>query len=492
MPRRLAGGTIARMSSTPNPTLLRLGRDRPALAGYAVAVGIVLAATVLAALTQRWLGLSDLSLVYMLAVVAVAARTDTGPAALAALLSFLAYNFFFIEPRYTLYIAARHGVATVLLFLAAALVAGRLAARLARQVAALDSARRHIEARHRLAQRLADARDADAIVEVARTAFAEALKADVWMDLRRPRVHPTAAPTTEDKGWWFLPLAAGDDAVGTLGVRMADDAPRLTEADRDTARAMASDVAQALVRVGLSEALQDERVAREGERARSALLSSVSHDLRTPLASIIGAAESLEAFGEAMPAGDRRELVDAIVEQGRRLDRYIQNLLDMTRLGHGSLVLTRDWVGIDELIGSATERLQKSRPWARFDIVLPTELAPIHVQGALIEQVIYNLIDNADKFASGRTPVRIEVRHAQDAMELRVADDGPGIDPAEREHIFEMFHTDARGDRVARGTGLGLAICKAIVEAHGGSITVENVPVGASWRVRLRVAEALV
>jgi len=481
---------MAGMSSAPASASLHLGRDRPALGGYAAAVAIVLAATVLAALTQRWLGVSDLSLVYMLAVVAVAARTDMGPAALAALLSFLAYNFFFIEPRYTLYIAARHGVATVLLFLAAALVAGRLAARLARQVDALDNARRHIEARHRLAQRLADARDADGIVDVARTAFAEALQADVWVELPRPRVHRAAGPTIEDKGWWFLPLAAGDDAVGTLGLRMANAAPRLTEADRDTARAMASDVAQALLRVGLSEALQDERVAREAERARSALLSSVSHDLRTPLASIIGAAESLEAFGDAMSASDRRELVDAIVEQGRRLDRYIQNLLDMTRLGHGSLVLTRDWVGIDELIGSATGRLQKSRASARFEIVLPADLAPIPAQGALIEQVIYNLIDNADKFAGGRTPVRIEVRHAQDALELRVSDDGPGIDPAERERIFEMFHTDARGDRVARGTGLGLAICKAIVEAHGGSITVEDVPVGASLRVRLPLTEA--
>jgi two-component system sensor histidine kinase KdpD len=475
------------MTSTPAPVPLHLGRDRPALAGYAVAVGMVAAATALAALVQHWLGLSDLSLVYMLAVVAVAARTDTGPAALAALLSFLAYNFFFIEPRYTLYIAARHGVATVLLFLAAALIAGRLAARLARQVDALDTARRHTEARHRLAQRLADAREADGIVEVARAAFAEALQADVWVKMRA-HPHP-AAPTTEDKGWWFLPLAAGNDAVGMLGLRMAADAPRLTESDRETARAMASDVAQALVRVRLAQALQDERVAREAERARSALLSSVSHDLRTPLASIIGAAESLEAFGEDMPASDRRELADAIVDQGRRLDRYIQNLLDMTRLGHGSLVLAREWVGLDELIGSATGRLQASRPSARFDIVAPADLAPIHVQGALIEQVIYNLIDNAAKFSSGRTPVRIEVRRMQDALELRVADDGPGIDAAEHERIFEMFHTDARGDRVARGTGLGLAICRAIVEAHGGSIAVEDVPVGASLLIRLPLVE---
>ena len=477
------------MTSNPTATPLHLGRDRPALAGYAVAIGIVSAATVLAALTQRWLGLSDLSLVYMLAVVAVAARTDTGPAALAAVLSFLAYNFFFIEPRYTLYIAARHGVATVTLFLAAALLAGRLAARLARQVDALVHARRHTEARHRLAQKLADAHDEDAIVGVARAAFAEALQADVWVELRPPRVHSASAVTVEDRGWWFLPLAAGDEALGMLGLRMTAIAPRLADADRDTARAMAVDVAQALVRVRLAAALQDERVAREAERARSALLSSVSHDLRTPLASIIGAAESLEAFGDGMPADDRRELVDAIVEQGRRLDRYIQNLLDMTRLGHGSLVLARDWVGIDELIGSATERLQTSRPSVRFDIRVPADLAPVHVQGPLVEQVIYNLIDNAAKFASGTRPLVIDVRRSDDALELRVADDGPGIPASERERIFEMFHTDAHGDRIARGTGLGLAICKAIVEAHGGRISVEDVEAGASILVSLPLQE---
>jgi two-component system sensor histidine kinase KdpD len=477
------------MASAPAPASLRLARERPVLAGYVVAIGTVLAATILAALLRRWLGLSDLSLLYMLAVVAVAARSDTGPAAFAALLSFLAYNFFFIEPRYTLYIAARHGVATVLLFLAAALLAGRLAARLARQVDALDDARRHTDARHRLAQRLADARDEDAIIDVARAAFADALQAEVWVQMRPAPQPAGAAATVDDKGWWFLPLAAADEVFGMLGLRMADAAPRLADADRATVRAMAADVAQALVRVRLARALQDERVAREAERARSALLSSVSHDLRTPLASIIGAAESLEAFGDAMPADDRRGLVDAIVEQGRRLDRYIQNLLDMTRLGHGSLVPARDWVGIDELIGSATERLQRSRPSVRFDIRLPRDLAPIHVQGPLIEQVVYNLIDNAAKFASGRKPIGIDVRRDADVLEMRVTDDGPGIAADERERIFEMFHTDAHGDRIARGTGLGLAICKAIVEAHGGRIAAEDVAAGASVVVRLPVAE---
>lgn len=460
-------------------------------AGYAIAVTAVPLATAVAALAQHWLGLNDLSLVYMLAVVVVAARTDTGPATAAALLSFLAFNFFFIEPRYTLYIEARHGVATVMLFLAAALIAGRLAARLARQVDALDRARCHTEARHRLAQQLAPATEATAILDVARAAFAEALQAEVWIERAPLPVHQAATMTTEDKGWWFIPLSAAGETLGMLGLRMADAAPRLSDADRQAARAMASDVAQALVRVRLAEALQDERIAREGERARSALLSSVSHDLRTPLASIIGAAESLGEFGDAMAAADRGTLVEAIVEQGHRLDRYIQNLLDMTRLGHGSLVLARDWIGIDELIGSAIARVKSVWPLSRFEVTIPARVAPVYVQGALVEQVIHNLVDNACKFATGRRAVRIDVRREKHMLELRVIDDGPGIPPAEHERIFEMFHTDGRGDRVARGTGLGLAICKAIVEAHGGTIAVEDMSPGACLCVQIPlVAEA--
>ena len=156
--------------------------------------------------------------------------------------------------------------------------------------------------------------------------------------------------------------------LGTLGLRMQDGAPPLTEMDRETARAMAADVAQALVRTRLAGALADERIAREAERTRSALLASVSHDLRTPLASIIGAAESLESFGDALPAHERAALLETVREEGQRLDRYIQNLLDMTRLGHGSMALRSDWNGVDELIGSAIERLAALRsPDARVD-----------------------------------------------------------------------------------------------------------------------------
>ncbi len=474
----------------PDAMLARLSHDRSTIAAYALAITASVAAVAVAGLAQHFLGLSDLSMVFMLAVVLVAARTDTGPATLAALLSFLGYNFFFIEPRFTFYIEANHSVATVLVFLAAAIIAGRLAARLSRQLDAVQEAKRHAEARRELSQQLALADDEDSVLQAARDAFANALEAQVWVRFTHTEVvvqGHAGHRTVEDQGWWFLPLNGPDNQLGTLGLKLVEGAPPLAETDRDTARAMAADVVQALLRTRLAVALSEERIAREAERNRSALLASVSHDLRTPLASIIGAAESLECFGDALPADERAALLETVREEGQRLDRYIQNLLDMTRLGHGSMALHVDWNGIDELIGSAVERLQRTRAGARIEVALPADLAPVRVQGALIEQAIYNLLDNASKFAGTAQPVRIEVLQSTDAVDVRVSDSGPGIPANRRTRVFEMFDTDDGGDRKARGTGLGLAICKAIVVAHGGHIEVEDAPIGARLHLHLPI-----
>lgn len=458
--------------------------------GYLLAVTAVGLAVGVSALAQHWLGVNDLSLVFMLAVIAVASRADAGPAALAALLSFLAYNFFFIEPRYTLYIAARHGVATVLMFLAAALLAGRMASRLASQVEALQAAQRHAAARQWLARNLAVAGTAEAVAQAGQAAFASALDAQVWirLDMANATTPATAhgGHTVDDQGWWFLPLHTPGTSLGALGLKLADGAPVPDTAERNVARAMADDVAQALLRTRLVAELESQRIASETERMRSALLSSVSHDLRTPLASIIGAAETLESYAESMDVSDRSALLATISEEGLRLDRYIQNLLDMTRLGHGSLVLTRDWIGIDELVGSAIQRLSRLQPHARFDVRLADDVGPVSVQGPLLEQVFYNLLDNATKFAGVEHPVVVDVQRLGTLLSITVCDLGPGVPEAQRERVFEMFHSAERGDRGPRGTGLGLAICRGIVEAHGGSIALRaNTPHGTCVQVEI-------
>ncbi len=459
-------------------------------AGYLLAVLAVLLAVFVAAAAERWLGLDDLSLVFMLAVLLVAARTRTGPAVLTALLCFLAYNFFFIEPRYTLYISARQGVATVAAFLAAALLAGRLASRLAMQVQALREGHRDALARQELGQRLAVAADEEEVVAVANAVFRKHLDAHVWVRLGERGLHtadvePPAQPmlhrvdalarshttgSVVEHGWWFLPLPAPDGPLGVIGLKLPAHIQQPSENQRQLAREMADDIAQALLRTRLVADLESARVTSETERLRSALLSSVSHDLRTPLAAIIGAAGSLDSYGDSMGPEDRHALLDTVRSEGERLDRYIQNLLDMTRLGYVTLTLHRDWIGIDELIGSAVGRLQRYQPGTHFEITIDPELGPIWVHPALVEQALFNVIENAAKFSPVGEVVAIDARRVGGQLRIEVVDRGPGIPEEERRRIFDMFYSVERGDRGRHGTGLGLAICRGMIGAHGGEV----------------------
>jgi two-component system sensor histidine kinase KdpD len=480
------------------------------LAGYALALVGAAAAVVAAALAERWVGLDDLSLVFMLAVLLVATRTHTGPAIATAVLCFLAYNYFFIEPRYTFYISAHHGVATVALFLAAAMLAGRLASRLAMQVQALRIAGEHASARQDLAQRLTVAASEDDVVQAAHAVFGDSLGAGVWVRLGARGLHAPGGETpehsvlrriaddrhvetVEEHGWWFLPLRAPDRVLGVIGLKLPATRQSLDEGQRQLARTMADDVAQALLRTHLVADLQTERVAGETERLRSALLSSVSHDLRTPLAGIIGAAETLDTYGAQMDEADRHSLLDTVRDEGQRLDRHIQNLLDMTRLGQGGLVLRRDWIGIDELIGSAVARLQRSRPRAQFRVWLEGDIAPLWVQPALVEQALFNVIENAARFSPADEAITLRAQLDGDAMlRIDIADRGPGIPEAERERVFDMFYSVGRGDRASGdasrdGTGLGLAICRGMIRAHGGDVEALSGDEGRGTTIRIHL-----
>ena len=185
---------------------------------------------------------------------------------------------------------------------------------------------------------------------------------------------------------------------------------------------------------------------------------------------MVGAAESLEHYGDAMDRADRQDLVETIRLEGERLDRYIQNLLDMTRLGHGGLTLNRDWIGVDELIGSEVTRLQRYQPGLRFDIRIAAGLPAVWVHPALVEQALFNVIENAAKFSPAGEPIAIEARDVDGQLRVEVSDRGPGIPEDERKRIFDMFFSVERGDRGRQGTGLGLAITQGMVGAHGSSV----------------------
>ncbi|TXI48060.1 MAG: sensor histidine kinase KdpD [Lysobacter sp.] len=473
-----------------------VGRSGERLSGSDAGLAVLSAilATAAGAAAERWFGLADLSMVFIVAVVLVASKTRMTAAVIAAALCFLSYNFFFIDPRFTFYIGARQGVATVFLFLIAALVAGRLASRLRMQVLALRASNAHATALQSLGRRLAIAADLGQVTDAGRYELKQATGADALVELgeRFDALDPSWALSEKDRAaadwalrhrqaagrftdtlgnadWWFLPLPT-DAAAGVIGLRFPESASRFGPEQRRLIEAMADDIAQAIVRTRLVADLEGARVAGETERLRSALLSSVSHDLRSPLAAIIGAAESLKHYGGAMSGEDRSSLLDTVRMEGERLDRYIQNLLDMTRLGHGGLTLNRDWIGVDELIGSAISRLQRYQPGLRFDIRVERDLAPIWVHPALVEQAIFNVVENAAKFSPVDEAIVVDAREADGHVRIDVRDRGPGIPEEERKRIFDMFFSVGRGDRGGQGTGLGLAITQGMIGAHGGSV----------------------
>ncbi|UNK50258.1 sensor histidine kinase KdpD [Lysobacter sp. S4-A87] len=474
----------------------------------ALAVTSAALATALAWIAERWIALDDLSLIFIVAVVLVAARTRMAAAVISAVLCFLAYNFFFIEPRYTLLIGARQGVTTVVLFLIAALVAGRLASKLRMQVVALRAANAQATALQTLGRQLASAADLGQVLQAGRDALRRALDAEVMLQVGDHQVHAELL-TEKDRAaadwairhrqasgrytdtlagseWWFQPLPLGERETGLLGLRFPPQLHRLGIEQRRLAEAMAEDIAQAIVRTRLVADLENARVSNETERLRSALLSSVSHDLRSPLASIIGSASSLDHYADAMDKQDRHSLLETIRIEGERLDRYIQNLLDMTRLGHGGLTLNRDWIGVDELIGSAVTRLQRYAPGATFDVSIEPDLRPIWVHPALVEQALFNVLENAAKFSPPGAAIAIDARTVDDdRLRIDVRDRGPGIPEDERKRIFDMFYSVERGDRGRQGTGLGLAICQGMIGAHGGSVEALPGPDGRGTTIRI-------
>jgi len=468
-------------------------------------------ATGAAAIAERLLDLQDLSLIFLVAVLLVASRTRMTSAVITAVLCFLSYNFFFIEPRFTFLISAQRGVATVLLFLAAALIAGRLASRLRMQVVALRASNAHATAMQNLGRQLAKAADLGQVISAGSSVLQSTLQAQAWIRIDEQSGPAAATDKLSDKdlkaadwtqqngqasgrytdtltsaAWWFLPLGADKDALGVVGLRFSAGMGRLSFEQRRLAESMVEDIAQAALRTRLVSELEVARVAGETERLRSALLSSVSHDLRSPLSSIIGAADSLARYGKDMGPADQQSLLETIHIEGERLDRYIQNLLDMTRLGQQGLTLTRDWIGVDELVGSAARRLQRYVPAVRIEHDIAPDLPPIHVHPALIEQALFNVMENAAKFSPPGEAVRVVVRRTDDdRLRIDISDRGPGIPEEERRRIFDMFYSVERGDRGKDGTGLGLTIVQGIVGAHMGSVEAMPGPEGLGTTVRL-------
>ena len=476
----------------------------------ALLVGGTLMAVIAALAGEHLLNLADISMIFILAVLLVASRTRMAVALMMAIVCFLAYNFLSIEPRATFYIGSPRGITTVAMFLATALISGRLASRLRSQVVALHAANAHAVAMQQLGRQLVQAADLGQVISASVEVLKGTLKADVWMSIGEERYPVAFEPvqgsheqqavdwtrqhgqpsgrftsTLAQSHWWCLPVVSDRTVLGVVALRFPEQVRSLTFEQRRLAEGMVMDIGQAALRTQLVEDLEAARVSTETERLRTALLSSVSHDLRSPLSSMIGAADSLLLYRHVMNEEDHTSLLETIKVEGERLDRYIQNLLDMTRLGQPGLPLTWDWIGIDELIGSAVRRLQRYVPHAQVTIRMPADLPPIQVHLALLEQAIFNVMENAAKF-SPDAPITVEVTHTdQDGLQIDVSDAGPGIPADERHRIFDMFYSVERGDRGHHGTGLGLTIVQGILKAHKGQVEALPGPNGIGTTIRM-------
>ncbi|MXI45268.1 DUF4118 domain-containing protein [Pseudomonas moraviensis] len=469
---------------------------------YALALVATLLATALAWAVSSVLPLPNISLVFLAAVLLVAVRSSLGPALACAALSFLTYDFLFIPPNFSFSIQREEDVLTLLFFLLMAALTGNLAARQRRQLQALRDTQEETSELLDLSRKLTAATDRQAVISAAAQhlegwsdvqlcllnrdgqggwkvetggplQFTEAERAAADWAWQHDQPAGKGTGTLPLGRWWWWPLSVEDGPLALLGV-CAKEGQSLSGQRRRLLTALSQPLAQALARAQLADDLEAARLHGETEQLRSALLASVSHDLRTPLTAMRGSIDSLLALGEAIPLEDRRELLEGTRDEAERLDRYIQNLLDMTRLGHGALKLARDWVSPADIVGSSLNRLRAVLAPLQVSTEVPAELPLLYVHAALIEQALVNVLENAARFSPSHG--RLQLRAGADEQEIffAVSDEGPGIPEEDRAKIFDMFYTAARGDRGGQGTGLGLAICQGMVGAHGGRISVAD------------------
>ncbi|EZP32022.1 sensor histidine kinase [Pseudomonas sp. RIT288] len=467
---------------------------------YLLALLATVLACALAWAVSSILPLPNISLVFLAAVLLVAVRSSLGPALACAALSFLTYDFLFIPPNFSFAIQREEDVLTLLFFLLMAALTGNLAARQRRQLQALRDTQEETTELLDLSRKLTAATDRQAVISAAAQhlngwsdlqlcllnrdgqggwkvetggplEFSESERAAADWAWQHDQPAGMGTGTLPFGRWWWWPLSVEDGPLALLGV-CAKEGQTLSGQRRRLLTALSQPLAQALARAQLADDLEAARLHGETEQLRSALLASVSHDLRTPLTAMRGSIDSLLALGEAIPLEDRRELLEGTRDEAERLDRYIQNLLDMTRLGHGALKLARDWVAPADIVGSSLNRLRAVLAPLQVSTDVPSELPLLFVHAALIEQALVNVLENAARFSPPHGRLQLSAGASEDEIFFTVSDEGPGIPEDERAKIFDMFYTAARGDRGGQGTGLGLAICQGMVGAHGGRISV--------------------
>lgn len=503
----------------------RVARWAPRAGGYAFAIAGVAAVTLLIASVPGAAHIANAPMLYLVAVLATAALFGLGPAIVAALCAFFTFNWSFVEPLHTLTVHDPGAYLTLVLFLATAAVTGTLAGLLRTRARTAEERQRDAVVLYDIA-RLLNADDIEGALPAAGRRLLEALDLSALAiqpaDPEIPRFVvgdrsdlaslPVIAaggqlladgPSAERPARWVtmvspyrsgressapthaVPLASGDRRLGTLLVRRRASAP-LREADERLLAAAGAQLAQALERQRLRRDSVDAELLRRTDELKTALLGAVSHDLRTPLSSIVAAAGSLRQRDVEWTEEQREGFVVAIEQEARRLDRLVGQLLDLSRIEAGVLTPQKGWYDLRALIDEVVGRLRPVTASHQVRVDVAEDLPPVQLDYVQLDQVLSNLLDNAAKYAPAGSTIDVAARLEPGAVRIEVSDRGPGIPPGEARLLFAPFQR-LRRDLGKSGSGLGLAIARRLIEASGGSIGVEPRPGGgARFVVTLR------
>jgi two-component system, OmpR family, sensor histidine kinase KdpD len=481
-----------------------------------VAVGLGAAAVV----QPLFGGIENVDLVFLTAVVAVAVRYGLWPSVLASIAASLCYNFFFMPPIYTFTITDPINVVAFFFFMLIAILVSNVAARVRTQADSAIGRIRTTELLYAFSRKLAGTATLDDVLWA--TAYQTALMLKVRVVLLLPEsgvLTVKAGYPPEDQldkadlaaaNWaWgndraagrgsdtlpgakrlFLPMRTGRGLIGVIGIDDDKTGPLLTPDQRRLLDALVDQGALAIERVLLVEDMDRVKRTVESDRLRSALLTSISHDLKTPLASVLGAASTMRDLASGLTEAEKRDLLATVIDESERLNRFIANLLDMTKLESGAIKPNTTPHDVGEIVGSALRRAGKILAHHKVSLELEADLPMLELDAVLFEQALFNLLDNAAKYAPADTTVSIRAWRDRDVVKLQILDEGEGIPNSELESVFDKFYRAQKGDHVRPGTGLGLAISRGFVEAMGGVISAgnRNDRRGAVLTIRLPVA----
>lgn len=489
---------------------------------YALAAAGVGFAAAMAYVVSLFLPLPNISLVFMTAVILIAIYIGRGPSIFASIFSFFSYNIFFTKPYYDFSSFRRDDILTIVFFLAVSVIVGNLAARLKMQIQAMRQSAQRTANLYDFSRKIAAAASLEDVLWAAVHHVASTLQSSslVLLPQKDGRLQIAAGYPPEDQlalkdwgaaewawehgspagwksdtlpaaDWLFLPMKTRRGMVGLLGVSFKDRQRALAPDQWRLLETLVDQVAVAVERTNLASDIEEARLLTETEQLRSALLSSVSHDLRTPLVSILGSVTTL-ATVENLTEASRKELVTTILDESERLNRFVQNLLDMTRLGYGALQPKREWYDLREVTGRAIKQLSKGLENRNITTDVPASLPLVHIDPVLMEQVFVNILDNAIKYTKEGGQITVEANASGGELTVSVSDDGVGIPLEARNAVFDIFYRVRAKDSQIAGTGLGLSICRGIIEAHGGRIAAKDSPFskGTTIEIMLPVGEA--